>query len=93
MSGNINDMKQNVFVLGVLLVVRGEGAGILSGVGVVAPILGFTVGIDLVKFQNWARIGGLTLPDVNSLNFSLGTALGFHGFWTLLSKETEAIFT
>ena len=115
MSCNINDMKQDVSVLGFLfvvfgtlgflaaiflLVVMGGAVSIIGAVGaddadaaVVAPILGLTVVIDLVKFQDWACIGGLILSAVNSLSFSLGTALGFYGLWILLSKETEAILT
>lgn len=71
--------------------------GILGGVlfflVAALSIPGLVVGIGLVKFQNWARIGGLILCAVNLLNFPLGTALGVYGLWVLLSKETEAVFT
>ena len=83
-----------------LLVVMEAATSIIGTVGVddpaaavVAPILGLAVGIGFVKFQNWARIGGLILSAVNVLNCSLGTALGFYGIWTLQSKEAEVIFT
>ena len=46
-----------------------------------------------MKFQSWARIGGLILSALNLLNFPFGTALGFYGLWVLLNKETEAAFT
>ena len=71
--------------------------GILGGVlfflVAALSIPGLVVGIGLVKFQNWASIGGLILCAVNLLNFPLGTALGVYGLWVLLSKETEAVFT
>lgn len=56
-------------------------------------IPGLAVGLGLVKFQGWARIGGLILSAVNLVNFPLGTALGAYGLWVLLSKETESLFT
>jgi hypothetical protein len=71
--------------------------GILGGVLLflvaALSIPGLVVGIGLVKFQNWAHIGGLILCAVNLLNFPLGAVLGVYGLWVLLSKETEAVFT
>ncbi len=59
----------------------------------VLSIPGLVVGIGLVKFKSWARIGGLILSALNLLNFPFGTALGIYGLWVLLNKETEAAFT
>ena len=56
-------------------------------------IPGLVVGIGLTKFQPWSRVGGLVLSGLNLLNFPLGTALGVYGFWVLLSKETEVVFS
>ena len=80
------DAAVAVPILGVLAVVLFTTIAVLS-------IPGLAVGIGLVKFQSWARIGGLILSALNLLNFPFGTALGFYGLWVLLNKETEAAFT
>ena len=80
------DAAVAVPILGVLAVV-------LFTIIAVLLIPGLAVGIGLVKFQSWARIGGLILSALNLLNFPFGTALGFYGLWVLLNKETEAAFT
>jgi hypothetical protein len=59
----------------------------------VLSLPGLVVGIGLVKFRAWARIGGLVLSALNLLNFPFGTALGAYGLWVLLNKESEAVFT
>lgn len=73
-------------ILGVLAIVLFTIIAVLS-------IPGLAVGIGLVKFQSWARIGALILSALNLLNFPFGTALGVYGLWVLLNKETEAVFT
>ncbi len=73
-------------ILGVLAVMLFTIIAVLS-------IPGLAVGIGLVKFQSWARIGGLILSALNLLNFPFGTALGIYGLWVLVNKETEAVFT
>ena len=80
------DAAVAVPILGVLAVVLFTIIAVLS-------IPGLAVDIGLVKFQSWARIGGLILSALNLLNFPFGTALGFYGRWVLLNKETEAAFT
>ena len=80
------DAAVAVPILGVLAVVLFTIIAVLS-------IPALVVGIGLVKFQSWARIGGLILSALNLLNFPFGTALGFYGLWVLLNKETEAAFT
>ena len=73
-------------ILGVLAVMLFTIIAVLS-------IPGLAVGIGLVKFQSWARIGELILSALNLLNFPFGTALGIYGLWVLVNKETEAVFT
>ena len=85
-SEQVPDAAIAVPILGVLAVVLFTIIAVLS-------IPGLAVGIGLVKFQSWARIGGLILSALNLLNFPFGTALGFYGLWVLLNKETEAAFT
>ena len=72
-------------ILGVLAVMLFTIIAVLS-------IPGLAVGIGLVKFQSWARVGGLILSALNLLNFPFGTALGIYGLWVLVNKETEAVF-
>jgi len=73
-------------ILGVIAVV-------LFFVITVTSIPGIAVGIGLVKFQSWGRVGGLILSALNLLNFPFGTVLGAYGLWVLLNKETEPLFT
>ena len=73
-------------ILGVIAVVLFFFIAVMS-------IPGIAVGIGLVKFQSWARIGGLILSALNLMNFPFGTALGAYGLWVLLNKETEPLFT
>ena len=68
-------------------------AAALFSIIAVLSIPGLVVGIGLVKFKSWARIGALILSALNLLNFPFGTALGIYGLWVLLNKETEAAFT
>lgn len=85
-SEQVPDAAIAVPILGVLAVVLFTIISVLS-------IPGLAVGIGLVKFQSWARIGGLILSALNLLNFPFGTPLGCYGLWVLLNKETEAAFT
>jgi hypothetical protein len=66
---------------------------VLFFIVLVLSVPGLIVGIGLVKFRSWARIGGLVLSALNLLNFPVGTALGAYGLWVLLSKESEAVFS
>lgn len=50
------------------------------------------IGIGLVQFRPWARIGGIILSAVDLLGFPFHTALGIYGLWVLLSRETEQMF-
>jgi hypothetical protein len=80
------DASIAVPILGVLGIVLFFPLAFLSAPGII-------VGVGLVKFRSWARIGGLVLSALNLLNFPFGTALAAYGLWVLLSKETEALFT
>ena len=53
---------------------------------------GVIIGIGLVQFQPWARIGGLVLSIFDLIWVPFGTILGVYGLWVLLSKETERAF-
>ena len=65
----------------------------LFGLIAVLSVPGLAVGIGLVKFQPWSRIGGLVLSVLNLLNFPFGTAIGVYGLWVLLNRESESVFT
>jgi hypothetical protein len=53
---------------------------------------GVIVGIGLVQFRSWARIGGLVLSIFDLIWVPFGTILGVYGLWVLLSKDTERAF-
>src|SRR5665213_2589904 len=50
------------------------------------------IGIGLVQFRPWARMGGIILSGFDLLGFPFHTALGIYGLWTLLNRETEQMF-
>ncbi len=50
------------------------------------------IGIGLVQFRSWARIGGLVLSILDLIWIPFGTILGVYGLWVLLSKDTERAF-
>ncbi|MEO8258202.1 MAG: hypothetical protein ABI868_12720 [Acidobacteriota bacterium] len=54
---------------------------------------GVIIGIGLVQYRSWARIGGLVLSIFDLIGVPFGTILGVYGLWVLLSKETERAFT
>jgi hypothetical protein len=60
---------------------------------VLIAIPGLVTGWGLVTYKPWARILGLVLSVINLLHIPLGTILGVYGFWVLLNKETERLFT
>jgi hypothetical protein len=53
---------------------------------------GVVIGIGLVQFRSWARIGGLVLSIFDLIWIPFGTILGVYGLWVLLSKDTERAF-
>jgi len=72
-------------ILGIL------GIGLFAIVSLLS-LPGLVVGIGLVKFMSWARIGGVLLSALNLLNVPFGTVLGVYGLWVLLNKDSEALF-
>lgn len=53
---------------------------------------GLIVGIGLMQFRPWARMGGIILSAFDLLGFPFHTALGIYGLWVLLNRETEQMF-
>lgn len=53
---------------------------------------GLIIGIGLVQFRPWARLGGIILSAFDLLGFPFHTALGIYGLWVLLNRETEQMF-
>jgi hypothetical protein len=53
---------------------------------------GLIIGIGLVQFRPWARMGGIILSAFDLLGFPFHTALGVYGLWVLLNRETEQMF-
>ena len=70
--------------------------GIIGGVVFVVILAlslpGLIIGIGLVQFRPWARIGGIIVSALDLFGFPFHTALGIYGLWVLLSRETEQIF-
>ena len=72
---------------------------IIGGIG--ALVVTFTMllslpsiiaGAGLLYYKPWARILTLILSVFLLIHIPFGTALGFYGFWVLLSKETLPLF-
>ena len=53
---------------------------------------GVIIGIGLVQFRSWARIGGIVLSILDLIWIPFGTILGVYGLWVLLSKDSERAF-
>ena len=72
---------------------------VLGGIGAVIAIVttllsipSIIAGIGLLSYKPWARILTLILSVFHLMNIPFGTALGFYGFWVLLSKEVIPMF-
>ncbi len=50
------------------------------------------IGIGLIQFRPWARIGGIILSAIDLPFFPLHTFLGIYGLWVLLNRQTEQMF-
>lgn len=50
------------------------------------------IGIGLMQFRPWARIGGIVLSVLDLPLFPIHTILGVYGLWVLLNRETEQMF-
>jgi hypothetical protein len=58
----------------------------------VLSLPGLIIGIGLMQFRPWARIGGIVMSALDLLGFPFHTALGIYGLWVLLNRETEQMF-
>jgi hypothetical protein len=72
---------------------------IIGGIGalvvmftVMLSLPGIIAGIGLLSYRPWARILTLILSGFLLIHIPFGTALGFYGFWVLLSAEGTALF-
>lgn len=70
--------------------------GIIGGVVfiviLVISVPALVIGIGLMQFRPWARIGGIVLSAIDLLGFPFHTILGIYGLWVLLNRETEMLF-
>ena len=51
-----------------------------------------SVGMALVKCQEWARNLGMILSIVNLMHIPLGSVVGVYSLWVLTSFEVEPLF-
>jgi len=58
----------------------------------VVSLPGLIIGIGLLQFRPWARVGGIVLSAFDLLGFPFHTILGIYGLWVLLNRETEQMF-
>src|SRR6185312_4254561 len=64
----------------------------ITGMALVAFVLlrsvpGIIIGIGLLKYRSWARIGGLVLSILDLIWVPFGTLVGIYGLWVLFSKD------
>jgi hypothetical protein len=69
----------------------------ITGTALVAFLLtlsapGIVVGIGLLRFSPWARIGGIVLSIFDLVWVPFGTIVGVYGLWVLFSKDAERLF-
>jgi hypothetical protein len=72
--------------------VLGAIGGIIFIVILAISLPGLIIGIGLVQFRSWARVGGIVLSAFDLLGFPFHTILGIYGLWVLLNRETEQMF-
>jgi hypothetical protein len=72
--------------------VLGLIGGVVFIVILVISLPGLIIGIGLMQFKPWARIGGIVLSAIDLLGFPFHTILGIYGLWVLLNRETEQMF-
>jgi hypothetical protein len=73
---------------------------LLGGIGGIVFIVltalglpGIIAGFGLLSFRPWARILTIVLSAFDLFHVPFGTALGVYGFWVLLSREGEQLFS
>lgn len=72
--------------------ILGAIAGIVFIIILVISLPGLIIGIGLLQFRPWARVGGIILSAFDLLAFPFHTILGIYGLWVLLNRETEQMF-
>ncbi|HYP06212.1 MAG TPA: hypothetical protein VER03_08235 [Bryobacteraceae bacterium] len=69
------------------------GIGLLiAGFAALLSIPSIVAGVGLLSYRPWARILTLVISALDLINIPFGTALGFYGFWVLLSAEGTQLF-
>ena len=69
------------------------GVGIfVAGAAALFSIPSLIAGVGLLSFRPWARMLTLVLSALLLIQIPFGTALGFYGFWVLLSREGAMLF-
>jgi hypothetical protein len=66
--------------------------GVLFIVILIISLPGLIIGIGLLQFRPWARIGGIVISALDLLAPPLHTILGIYGLWVLLNREVEQMF-
>ena len=64
----------------------------ISAFAALLSIPGIIAGVGLLSFKPWARILTLVLSALHLINIPIGTAVGFYGFWVLMSQEGQMLF-
>jgi hypothetical protein len=92
---------------GIAAMIGMEGAGddaavavpIVGGIGLfisafaaLLSIPGIIAGVGLLSFKPWARVLTLVVSALHLINIPIGTAIGFYGFWVLMSREGTMLF-
>jgi hypothetical protein len=72
--------------------ILGAVGGIVFIVIMALSLPALIVGIGLIQFRPWARIGGIILSAIDLPFFPLHTMLGIYGLWVLLNRQTEQMF-
>ena len=85
-SGQSQDSAVAVPIMGAI-------GGIIAVFLLIVSVPGLAAGIGLLQFKSWARILTLILSGLDLLSVPIGTALGIYGFWVLLNRETEMLFS
>jgi hypothetical protein len=64
----------------------------VSTIATLLSVPSIIAGIGLLSFKPWARTMTLILSGFQLIHVPVGTALGFYGFWVLLSREGALLF-
>lgn len=72
--------------------ILGAMGGIIGCFVLAVSLPGTIAGIGVLQHREWARILMIVVSVLDLLNVPLGTALGVYGLWTLLHRETIALF-